>query len=84
MSLAEVQSISSIKMTVEQKPIQTTVKATQPRKGKHKMQEKATRDLGIILYGEASAGKQQPEGEWDEECDYFMAKNPARPRSERT
>ena len=79
MSLAEVQAIDSIAMTVEQKTIVAIAKASKPRKGKHKMQEKATRDLGIILYGEASAGKQQVEGEWDEECDYFMATNPVRP-----
>ena len=78
MSLAEVQAIDVIKMTVEQKTILSTAKATKPRKGKHKMQEKATSDLGTLLYGEGSAGKNQPEGEWDEECDYFMAKDKAR------
>ena len=66
MSLAEVQSISSIKMTVEQRMIFPTKKAEKTRKGQYGNQEKKTRNLGTILYGDGSAGKQQQEGELDE------------------
>lgn len=78
MSLAEVLAIDTITMTVEQKAIQKLVKAAQPRKGKHATTEKKLRDLSVIIYGEDSAKKQQPEGEWGEECDLFMAKHPVR------
>ena len=78
MSLADVQAIDKIEIKVEQRPILNVAKATKARKGKHAQKEKQTRDLGIILYGEDSAGKQQQQATWDEECDYFMAKNPVR------
>ena len=77
--LADIRNISEVKLLVLEKPPQTVIKHHRRRTGKHAVQEKKTRDLSAILYGDA-VGKQHLEGLWGEEADFYMAKNPVRAR----
>ena len=76
MSIGEIESTPSITVTVTKKEILSLYKPAPKRKGKHLNEEKATRELSVILYGEGVEGHQHMEASWTEEADYFMAKHP--------
>lgn len=71
---AEIRSLFQIELQLQERVSFKMPKKKEKRSGKHAAVEKKTRDLATKLYGE-EAGKQR-EGDWDEECDYYMAKNP--------
>ena len=82
MDLEALQAIGTIELYAQPKATFKAYKAPPKRTGKNAAEEKATRELSAHLYGAESHGYQHQEAEWTEDCDYFMAKHPARTRSE--
>ena len=80
MSLEELQAIGTIELYAQPKATFKAYKAPPKRTGKNAAEEKATRELSALLYGAESCGHQHQEAKWTEDCDYFMAKHPARSR----